>query len=74
MPRERAWLIMALVGREKGSVLYWELKVAVPQIRGGRRAERGGWVGGIFDSMGVVFESKMVGIWGYGFASRKRYR
>jgi hypothetical protein len=28
-------------------VLYWLLKVAVPQIRGGRMVERGGWVGGI---------------------------
>jgi hypothetical protein len=29
-------------------VLYWLLKVAVPQIRGGRMVERGGVVGGIF--------------------------
>lgn len=38
---------MAFMGMAKGSVLYWELKVAVPKIRGGRTSLRGGSVGGI---------------------------
>lgn len=46
-PSERARVMMAFVGSEETSVLYWLLKVAVPQIRGGRIVERGGWVGGI---------------------------
>lgn len=40
--------MIAFVGSEETSVLYWLLKVAVPQIRGGRMVERGGVVGGIF--------------------------
>jgi len=40
--------MMRVVGRAKGSVLYWLLKVAVPQMRGGRVVERG-WVGGILE-------------------------
>ena len=43
----RARWIIWFVGRAKGSVLYWLLKVAVPQIRGWRMVLRGGWVGGI---------------------------
>lgn len=39
--------MIALVGRRDTSVLYWLLKVAVPQIKGGRMVERGGWVCGI---------------------------
>lgn len=44
---------------EAMSVLYWLLKVAVPQIRGERVVERGGWVGGIFFAGGwwVLFWS-----------------
>lgn len=34
-------------------MLYWSLKVAVPQTRGGRVVERGGWVGGILDAVCV---------------------
>ena len=30
---------MAVVGRAYGSGLYWELKVAVPRINGGRSTE-----------------------------------
>ena len=47
MPWERARDIMECVGSAEGSMLYCVLKVAVPQMRGGRRVERGGWVGGI---------------------------
>jgi hypothetical protein len=39
---------MELVGRLNGSVLYWVLKVAVPQIKGGRIVDKGGCVAGIF--------------------------
>ena len=48
-PSSNAREIMALVPMEKESVLYCELKVAVPNIRGGRTCERGGWVGGILE-------------------------
>lgn len=48
-PKSNAREIMALVPMEKGSVLYCELKVAVPKIRGGRTCERGGLVGGILE-------------------------
>ncbi len=41
--------MMAFVGTEAAEALYWLLKVAVPQIRGGRIVERGGWVGGILE-------------------------
>lgn len=54
-PTERARAMIALQGSEETSVLYWLLKVAVPQIRGGRMVERRGCVGGIF-----VFEMVMV--------------
>jgi hypothetical protein len=47
MPRDRAREIIRSVGREKAEALYWLLKVAVPQIKGGMTEERGGWVGGI---------------------------
>ena len=40
--------MMEFVGRRETSRLYWLLKVAVPQIRGGRIVESGGWIGGIF--------------------------
>jgi len=46
-PSESARAMIAFVGSEETSVLYWLLKVAVPQIRGGRMVERGGVVGGI---------------------------
>lgn len=49
MPWAKAWAIIWVVGSEKGSVLYWSLKVAVPQMRGGRTVESGGREGrGIF--------------------------
>jgi hypothetical protein len=35
------------VGREETSVLYRLLKVAVPQIRGGRMVDSGGCIDGI---------------------------
>jgi hypothetical protein len=38
-------------------VLYWVLKVAVPQIKGGMTVDRGGCVGGI---LGVVLEGSVV--------------
>ena len=47
MPWESAREMMEFVGREEGSMLYCVLKVAVPQMSGGRRVERGGCVGGI---------------------------
>jgi len=34
--------MMVFVGMERGSALYWVLKVAVPQIKEGRIVERGG--------------------------------
>jgi hypothetical protein len=57
IPRAKAREIMELVGRLKGSVLYWALKVAVPQIRGGMTVDRGGCVGAIFG--GVLERSLM---------------
>jgi hypothetical protein len=50
-PSLSACSMIAVVGIAKGSVLYCELKVAVPQIREGRTSERGGSVGGI---VGVI--------------------
>ena len=47
MEEARAWRTMEVVGMEDIDVLYCVLKVAVPQIRGGRMVERRGWVGGI---------------------------
>jgi hypothetical protein len=38
-------------------VLYWLLKVAVPQIKGGMTVDRGVCVGGI---LGFVFEGSVV--------------
>lgn len=52
-PRARARVTIAFVGREETSALYRLLKVAVPQIRGGRMVERGGCVDGILG--GVEF-------------------
>ena len=43
---------MAVVGRAYGSGLYWELKVAVPQIKDGRKEDRGGLVVGIMPGFG----------------------
>jgi hypothetical protein len=37
-------------------VLYWLLKVAVPQTRGGRVVERGGCVGGILGGVFAFWE------------------
>ena len=72
--------MMALVGREATSLLYWLLKVAVPQIRGGRMVERGGWVCGILSSLlrnalesvgeavSVLCEDLELGMWSRTFA------
>jgi hypothetical protein len=57
IPKAKAREIMELVGRLKGSLLYWVLKVAVPQIIGGMTVDRGGCVGGI---LGVVLEGSVV--------------
>ena len=46
--------MMALVGRRLTSALYWLLKVAVPQIRGGRTVESGGCVLGILEMLRMV--------------------
>jgi hypothetical protein len=57
IPRAKAREIMELVGRLKGSVLYWVLKVAVPQIKGEMTVDREGCVGGI---LGVVIRCDVV--------------
>lgn len=44
MPARRARWTMDTEGREKGSSLYWVLKVAVPRTRGVRTFEGGGRV------------------------------
>jgi hypothetical protein len=61
-PRDSAREMMALQGREETSVLYWLLKVAVPQIRGVRMVERGGWVGGIL-RVRLIFEAGELRRW-----------
>jgi hypothetical protein len=53
IPRTKAREIIEFVGRLKGSVLYWVLKVAVPQIKGGMIVDKGGCVAGI---LGVVLD------------------
>lgn len=43
--------MMALVGMDRGSALYWVLKVAVPHMSGGRTFERGVVGGGILEAI-----------------------
>ena len=47
IPEVRVRCRMDSMGRVCGEVLNCVLNVAVPRMRGGRRVERGGWVGGM---------------------------